>query len=161
MGNYTDEEKLAFAKRDREIVRMNALNRATDLIIALKGPMVDVNICVDTIEEVADKFVNWITSPPDDKCKCVGGCAGVEDAHFEPESPLTKNYPIPDPTEMDVLMLIAKELAAQCPDGFSVDFDKVCIEVCRAFPRYPRNKDSVSKAVNGINKNNVFVKGQS
>jgi hypothetical protein len=152
MSNYSDADRKAFEAKDRLNAYQSALKAATTNNEGLgKNP--------EDILTEAKLYYNELIGIKDgtDKCKCTGQCSN-EVAVARLEEPKVKDYPVPEPNELDVLILVAKDLTGKCPDGMVVDFDNVCQEVNNVFGKYPHKKESVAKIVKNININNVLIK---
>ena len=102
MSTYSEAEIKAFEEKDLRIIKMNCLNRAVELYIAVKDYANLKGICA-----TADVFVDWV---------------------YLPRQEVKKEIKVPEkltPKQNKVLLGVLAEIEKNVPEGFIVSIEKL------------------------------------
>lgn len=114
---YSAEEIKSFERKDRRIVRQNALSHATKLVVETSESGTDPQELVEVIKNFAEQFVDWVyeaidSSAPED-----------ENGNFV----LPKELPTPTAAQQEILEIFQKK------------YNKTKEEIYNAWGGYPNN----------------------
>ena len=169
-GNYDKDDIARFEAKDYRISKMNCLNRATDLIIAMESALegFSVDKCTNRAIEIADIFMDYLYSDSvpnvntGDNCGC--DCTHNKDStnnHADKvddkDTKSGKDYPVPTTAQVNVMVEIAKQFTDACEFNEKVDFDALTKAIYDEFGKYPANKNSINVVLGRINKKNFIV----